>query len=164
MDFTIDSELISLRTADFRKGQRPENRATILGKYLLQIASLSNIMDEYIDELALRKEIYLKSNIQLRRTLPQSNRWASDRFGDEIKLYTEEQGHVVTVANCSWLISLIIELARYLSGAWIVRQNIASIADAFVGVPRARIAKLRPEAKTGIYRCSGSTKQRPDQV
>lgn len=83
MDFTIDSELISLRTADFRKGQRPENRATILGKYLLQIASLSNIMDEYIDELALRKEIYLKSNIQLRRTLPQSNRWASDRFGDE---------------------------------------------------------------------------------
>jgi hypothetical protein len=83
MDFNIDSEPISLRNTDFRKGQRPENRTTILGKYLLQIASLSNIMDEYIDELALRKEIYLKSNIQLRRTLPQSNSWASDRFGDE---------------------------------------------------------------------------------
>jgi hypothetical protein len=50
---------------------------------LLRAAALSRAMDEYVDELFLKKEIGLKTDVQLRRTLTQSNRWAIDLVDEE---------------------------------------------------------------------------------
>lgn len=73
--------------------QPRSRRLAALGKYLREVAVLMNIMDEYADELLLRKEIFPKSPIQLRRTLHQSYRWATGSLGEKDQVvYRETRG------------------------------------------------------------------------
>jgi hypothetical protein len=75
------------------KAQPRNRRLAALSKYLWEAAVLMNIMDEYADELLLRKEIFPKSQIQLRRTLHQSYRWTTGSLGDRDQVvYRETSG------------------------------------------------------------------------
>ncbi|KAH7391670.1 hypothetical protein BKA64DRAFT_756924 [Cadophora sp. MPI-SDFR-AT-0126] len=62
-----------------------------LGILLLRIAAVSKAMDEYVDRLVLKKEIGQNSNIKLRRTLIQSNRWASGLLYEEDQIIRQNE-------------------------------------------------------------------------